>query len=74
MTHPLTRWREKRDVTMERLAQTAGISKGFVSMIEAGGSFSIDTGLSLVSATGGEVTLVELVAARRADSKPETAA
>lgn len=67
-THPLTLFRRDRKLTLTELAARAGISKGYLSEIEAGGSFSIDTGEALVMATGGQVTLDALAKARRKDT------
>ncbi|NBU59699.1 MAG: XRE family transcriptional regulator [Betaproteobacteria bacterium] len=64
-THPLTRYRAQHGLTLTALAERASLSKGYLSSIESGESFSIDTAEALVLATGGKVTLEELAAARR---------
>jgi len=51
-------------MTLTNLAKKARISKGYLSGIESGGSFSLDTGQALVAATDGEVTLDVLAKAR----------
>jgi transcriptional regulator with XRE-family HTH domain len=57
MTHPLRRYRHKSNVTLERLAGDVGISKSFLSKIEAHKARpSLSVVDRIVAVTNGEVS------------------
>lgn len=65
MTHPITRYRKAHGLTLTALAAKAGISKGYLSLIERGESFSLDTAEALIRATDNAVSIEALMRARR---------
>lgn len=59
--HPLKAWREANGVTLTQLSEKAGVLHTHLSMVENGKrSVSLKTGMKIVAATGGALTLEDL--------------
>jgi len=70
MKHALTRFRERRGLTMEAFGRTVGVEKGTVSKWERHHARPrISSLVRIKEATGGEVTAMDFVPA---DALPDT--
>jgi DNA-binding transcriptional regulator YdaS (Cro superfamily) len=69
--HPIRRWCRRKKKTQVELARLAGISPQYVCDIIAGRTrCGRDGGLAIVKATGGEITLAEILTWEPADPRP----
>lgn len=67
--HPLRRYRRARGVTLAQFGKRVGLSKSFLSEIEAGAPCSPTAAMRISRETGGDVKVSDLIPALSSDEE-----
>jgi transcriptional regulator with XRE-family HTH domain len=73
MSHPLTDWLRRSEVSRRELARRIGCTDGAIRAIEAGGGATLETAMALREATGLPLTAFLPLRRRRGLTDPAAA-